>query len=108
MAKGNTHPVQCRAMRAAWPALGLLILAAALAGCGAVEKQWMKVSEPYTTAEFRRDYAECSKKSGDLDEDCMRARGWVEMKQSRGDRAADNPATPPPQPSQVPRQTRPR
>lgn len=94
-------------MRATRPVLTLLVLAAALAGC-AVEKQWMKVSEPYTTAEFRRDYAECSKKSGELDEDCMRARGWVEMKLSRGDRAADNPAAPPVQPSQTPRQTRPR
>jgi hypothetical protein len=92
-------------MRAIRPAPALLLLAAAFAGCGAVDKQWMKVSEPYTTAEFRRDYAECSKKSGDLDEDCMRARGWVEMKQSKGDRAADAPPPPPP-PSQTPRPSR--
>jgi hypothetical protein len=81
-----------------------IVFAAALAGC-AVDKQWMKVSEPYTTAEFRRDYAECSKKSGDLDESCMRARGWVEMKPSKGDRAADAPPPPPP-PSQTPRPAR--
>ena len=66
-----------------------LLLAAALAGC-ATEKQWMKVGEPYTTAEFRRDYAECTRKNG-LDEECMRARGWVDMKPSKGDRAADAP-----------------
>src|SRR5437667_170024 len=51
--------------------VALLVVAAAVAGC-ATEKQWMKVGEPYTTAEFRRDYAACSKtKSGDLDEECL-------------------------------------
>jgi hypothetical protein len=50
----------------------------------------MKVGESYTTAEFRRDHADCSK-TGTLNEDCLRGRGWVEMKPSRGDRAADTP-----------------
>jgi hypothetical protein len=82
-------------MRAMRITLSLLVIAAALAGCAA-EKQWMKVGESYTTAEFRRDYAECSKaKDGRLDDDCMRARGWVDMKPSKGDRAADNPPPPP-------------
>jgi hypothetical protein len=36
--------------------MALLVAAAALAGC-ASDKQWMKVGEPYTTAEFRRDHA---------------------------------------------------
>jgi hypothetical protein len=71
--------------------LALFVVAAALAGCAA-EKQWMKVGEPYTTAEFRRDYADCSKtKDGTLDDECMRAKGWVDMKPSKGDRAADTP-----------------
>jgi len=74
----------------------LLLVAATLAGC-ATEKYWMKVGEPYTTAEFRRDYAECSKsKNGSLDEECLRARGWVDMKPSKGDRAADTPPPAPP------------
>jgi hypothetical protein len=83
-------------MRATWRPLSvsLLVLAATIAGC-AREKQWMKVGEPYTTAEFRRDYAECSKAKGQLDEDCLRARGWVDMKPSKGDRAADAPPPPP-------------
>ena len=73
----------------------LLLVAATLTGCAA-EKQWMKVGEPYTTAEFRRDYAECSKtKNDELDEECLRARGWVDMKPSKADRTAD---TPPPHP----------
>jgi hypothetical protein len=74
--------------------LALFGVAAALAGCAA-EKQWMKVGEPYTTAEFRRDYAECSKKNDRLDEECLRARGWVDMKPSKGDRTADSPPPPP-------------
>ena len=73
----------------------LLLVAATLTGC-ATEKQWMKVGEPYTTAEFRRDYAECSKtKSGNLDEECLRARGWVDMNPSKSERAADTPPPPP-------------
>ena len=76
--------------------LAVLALATLVLGGCEAPKQWMKVSEPYTTAEFRRDYAECSKtKSGDLDENCMRSRGWVEMKPSKADRAADNPPPPP-------------
>ena len=54
----------------------------------------MKVNESYTTAEFQRDYAACSRR-GTLDEACMRAKGWVDVKPSRGDRAAD---VPPPAP----------
>jgi hypothetical protein len=76
-----------------WRPLFVLVVALMIAGC-AQDKQWMKVGEPYTTAEFRRDYADCSKK-GSLDGECLRARGWVDMKPSKGDRAADNP---PPQP----------
>jgi hypothetical protein len=48
------------------------------AGCSSgTEVEWMKVGQPYTAAEFRRDYAECNK-SGKLDE-CLRGRGWVSV-----------------------------
>lgn len=57
----------------------LLGIAMVMAACSAeTERQWMKVNEKYTTAEFRRDLAECSK-SGKLDEACMRSRGWVDV-----------------------------
>lgn len=79
-----------------------LLLATIVAGCGGPDKQWMKVGESYTTAEFRRDYAACTK-DGRLDDDCMRARGWVDMAPSKGDRAADAPPpTPQPQYSRPP------
>jgi len=37
----------------------------------------MKVGQPYTAAEFRRDYATCDK-TGILEE-CLRGRGWVSV-----------------------------
>ena len=84
-------------MRVIWFPLTLGVIAAAVAGCAA-DKQWMKVGESYTTAEFRRDYAECSKKSGELDEDCLRARGWVDMSPTKADRAANAPPAAPTSP----------
>jgi hypothetical protein len=58
--------------------LGLILTCAALiaAGCASDDRQWMKLSEKYTTEDFRRDHAACSK-GGRLDDSCMRGRGWV-------------------------------
>lgn len=42
------------------------------------ERQWMKLEQTYTTAEFRRDIAACTK-NGTVDDDCMKAKGWVSM-----------------------------
>jgi len=55
-------------------AIGLVVW-----GCASDDRQWMKVGEKYTAAEFRRDYAECSR-SGKLDDACLRSRGWVDVK----------------------------
>ncbi|HEX3177726.1 MAG TPA: hypothetical protein VHZ49_13685 [Methylomirabilota bacterium] len=74
----------------------LSVVSAVFAGCVHSETQWMKVNEPYTTAEFQRDHAACSKRlSGELDEDCMRGKGWVAVNPSRADRATDTPPPPP-------------
>jgi len=62
-------------MRAATNLIGLGLVVA-LAGCAADDREWMKINEKYTTEDFRRDYAACSK-SGKLDEACMKHRGWV-------------------------------
>jgi hypothetical protein len=83
-----------------------LVVAGLLAGCAGPDKQWMKVGESYSTAEFRRDYAACSK-SGRLDEDCLRARGWVDMSPTKADRAADAPPPPPVSPKYQNSGTRP-
>lgn len=58
----------------------LIVACAALivAGCSSgAEVEWMKVGQPYTAAEFRRDYSDCDK-TGNLDE-CLRGRGWVSV-----------------------------
>ena len=51
--------------------------ALALAGCSSGDdRQWMKLDQKYTTEEFRRDHAACTR-DGKLDDACMRSRGWV-------------------------------
>jgi hypothetical protein len=67
-------------LRLAGPVLTLTALLAA-AGCASDERQWMKLREKYTTQDFQRDHAACSK-GGKLDEACMRSRGWVAVNPS--------------------------
>jgi hypothetical protein len=75
----------------AWIAV-VVAVAAALAGCAVPERQWMKVNERYTTAEFQRDHATCSK-GGKLDEACMRSRGWVDVSPARADKPSEPDAS---------------
>lgn len=70
----------CRPLGPSGPFLGLAILLV-VAGCASDERQWLKLNERYTTEEFRRDHAACSK-GGKLDEACMRSRGWVAVNPS--------------------------
>lgn len=46
------------------------------------ERQWYKIGQPYTVAEFQRDKAACTR-GKKLDFDCMRARGWVDVSPDR-------------------------
>jgi hypothetical protein len=68
----------------------ILVLAAGLAaaGCSSDERQWLKLDQKYTTEEFRRDHAECSK-GGKLDDACMRSRGWVAVNPSGKEEVRD-------------------
>jgi len=64
--------------------LGPILTVAALlslVGCSADERQWLKLNEKYTTEEFQRDHATCSK-GGKLDDACMRGKGWVAVNPS--------------------------
>ena len=62
-----------------------------LAACGTdTDRQWMKLDQSYTTAEFRRDLASCTK-SGSVDEDCMKSRGWVAVTPPATKRAVEEP-----------------
>jgi hypothetical protein len=59
--------------------IGFLILLSSLGlvACGSLDsRDWMKTDPHYTKQEFQRDYKECTRK-GELDEPCMRQRGWV-------------------------------
>jgi hypothetical protein len=69
--------------------LAIWVLAVALlAGCADDSRQWMKVDEKYTVAEFRRDHAACTQ-GGKLDEACMRSKGWVDVKSPKADKPSE-------------------
>ena len=67
--------------------LGVLI-ALGLAGCAAEQRQWMKLNEKYTVQDFRRDMDACTT-TGKLDEACMRAKGWVDVGPTKGEKPPD-------------------
>ena len=64
------------------PVMRVLLLCCAavglLAACGSGEKQWYKPNAEYTVAEFQRDRTACEK-NGQIDEGCLRQRGWVSL-----------------------------
>jgi len=66
----------------------LILVTVAISGCGSASKQWYKPGADYTVAEFKRDRAACEK-SGTLDEECLRQRGWVPL-------SIDKDTSPPP------------
>ena len=71
-------------------ALGIAFL---VSGCGGDEREWMKLNEKYTREDFKRDWAECSAK-GTLDEECMKARGWVSVAPPKAEQKKDDPLAP--------------
>jgi hypothetical protein len=69
--------------------IAAILLGSVISGCSASsDRQWMKINETYNTADFRRDHAACTK-SGALDEDCMRSRGWVDVNPSKAEKSAE-------------------
>ncbi|MBI4608928.1 MAG: hypothetical protein HY726_07970 [Candidatus Rokubacteria bacterium] len=63
--------------------LGGLVFVASWGCSRAPERQWQKMGDrPYTMAEFQRDRAECTR-GKQLDFDCMRSRGWVDVSPDR-------------------------
>ncbi|KRT72860.1 MAG: hypothetical protein XU13_C0019G0047 [Candidatus Rokubacteria bacterium CSP1-6] len=74
----------------------LLLLLGSTFGCGTGdERRWQKMGVEYTTVEFNRDVDACTRNKK-LDDECMKARGWVPM----------NPDRPAPTPSPTPSRTR--
>lgn len=73
----------------------VVLLAALVSGaCGSDTREWMKLDSNYTTAEFQRDIKECTVK-GKLDDDCMKARGWVAVTPPKPDQKKEDPLSMP-------------
>jgi hypothetical protein len=73
---------------------GVLLAALATCACGSDTREWMKLDSNYTTAEFRRDLQECMVK-GKLDDDCMKARGWVAVTPPKAEQKKEDPLSMP-------------
>jgi hypothetical protein len=73
--------------------LSALGIAVVVSGCGSGDREWMKVDGQYTTAEFRRDLSACTVK-GALDEECMKARGWVAVAPPKTEPKKEDPLAP--------------
>jgi hypothetical protein len=76
-------------MRRKW-ILVLLFMALAMGACASDKREWMKLDQTYTTADFQRDLQECTVK-GKLDDDCMKARGWVLVTPPKAEQKKDDP-----------------
>ena len=74
--------------------VGIVLAALATAACGSDTREWMKLDSTYTTAEFRRDLQECTIK-GKLDDDCMKARGWVAVTPPKTEQKKEDPLSMP-------------
>jgi hypothetical protein len=80
-----------------WTRILLVAAPFVVAACAASDdREWMKVNERYTVQDFRRDHAECSR-SGKLDDNCMRGRGWVDLRARQAPEKVlpDRPYSPP-------------
>lgn len=77
------------------PRISLLLVLSALAlsGCFSETRDWMKIDQRYTTKEFQRDYRACERGS-ELDEPCMRERGWVPVNPTKSEAPPKDPLTP--------------
>src|SRR5207249_5439750 len=74
--------------------LSVLATALVVSACATDDREWMKVDRTYTTAEFRRDLSECTSK-GKLDDECMKARGWVAVSPPKAEPKKDDPLSQP-------------
>ena len=76
-----------------WCALAL-VAPFLLVGCSSgQDKQWYKPGGNYTVTEFARDRDDCTK-NRELDEQCLKQRGWLPL---TSDREPTPPPKPPPQ-----------
>jgi hypothetical protein len=70
---------------------GVLIVAVAavvFAGCASDDRDWMKLNEKYTIADFQRDLKTCTK-NDTVDDACMKRLGWVSVSKGRDEKPSD-------------------
>jgi len=80
--------------------IALLLAACAFVACSLeLPKQWYKPGVNYSVDDFKRDNAACTKDRV-LDEDCMKARGWVSLSGDE-DKGPTRPLQPSGKPGQV-------
>lgn len=60
------------------------------------DKQWYKPNVDYTAADFERDRLACTDKKKNLDEECLKQRGWASLGGDIG------PSVKPPDPTKSP------
>jgi len=61
-------------------ALLFVLLTFVLFGCSSDrDRQWYKPNVNYTVDEFKQDRDQCTNKDHQLDEDCMKQRGWIPL-----------------------------
>jgi len=89
----GVRAIQCDGMRRSLRAVVVLVALASCA-CGSDTREWMKLDQTYTTAEFQRDLKECTIK-GKLDDDCMKARGWVAVTPPKAEQKKEDPLSQP-------------
>jgi hypothetical protein len=66
-----------------------------LVGCSSErDRQWYKSGVNYTVTEFTRDRDECTK-NRELDEQCMKQRGWLPLTSDREPAGPTKPAQTP-------------
>ncbi|PYN75332.1 MAG: hypothetical protein DMD96_28480 [Candidatus Rokuibacteriota bacterium] len=75
-------------------ALSVLVIGIVVSACATDDREWLKLDQKYTTAEFRRDLSECTIK-GKLDDECMKARGWVSVTPPKAEQKKEDPLSQP-------------
>jgi hypothetical protein len=68
-----------------------IVIALSLAGCATEpDKQWYKPGGNYTMADFENDRKACTK-SRELDEACLKQRGWIAVSADKPGPAVKDP-----------------
>ena len=58
----------------------LTVASSLLVGCSSErDRQWYKPNVNYTVDQFKQDRDQCTDKDHQVDEDCLKQRGWIPL-----------------------------